>query len=184
MAQKGKQPPARLSTYNHTLDRVIFALAMLGVLVAVHLWIQQSRGFAEGCTGFGAEAAASVFDCGAVVASAAGTFLGVSNTLWGLVFYLGVGLLTGIAAVGPAEWLRPSKWARFGLVGFGFVYSIYLTLYQFTQLDARCLLCLISASIVTVIAVLVVVDFTRPAPAAAAEQHLKSKTRPEKNAVA
>ncbi len=182
MAQQGKQSPARLSGYHPTLDRAIFVLAMLGVLVAVHLWIQQGRGFAEGCTGFG-DAGASVFDCGAVVSSAAGTFLGVSNTLWGLVFYLGVGLLTALAAVGPAGWLRPSKMLRLGLVGFGFLYSAYLTLYQFTQLDARCLLCLLSAGIVTVIAVLVVLDARRVEAPASAAKH-PPKHRPGKKAIA
>lgn len=176
MAQKRKAIDTRpLATYRPGIDRWIFGLALLGVVVAMHLWIQQSRGFAGGCTGFEPGAGASVFDCGAVISSAAGTFIGVSNTVWGLLFYLAATFLTALAAVGPVRWLRPAKQARLGLVSFGLLYSAYLILYQFTQLDAWCLLCLISAAIVTVLTVLVWMDYRKPVEPVYASAKQRSK---------
>ena len=154
--------PAPLSVYRPSLDRLILGVSLLGVLLAVHLWFQQSQGFEAGCTGFADGSAPSLFDCGAVVGSAAGTFLGVSNTIWGLLFYLAVAALTAAVDVRPTGPVRALKQVRLGLVGVGFVYQAYLTIYQFTALDARCLLCLVSAFLVLLLTILVIRDLRQP----------------------
>ena len=55
------------------------------------------------------------------------------------------------------------KKIRVGLVGFGLLYSLFLTAYQFFVLSDRCLLCLLSATIVTVMAIVLARYLTQPA---------------------
>ena len=141
----------RLSTYRPGLDRLIFAFALLGVLVTVHLWIQQGRGFDRGCLGFSDPVPSATVDCNAVVQSSAGTLFGVSNVVLGIAFYL---LLTGLSlgvayAAGPAR--SRLKQLRMAVVTGGFLYSLYLVYYQSLVIGQYCVLCLTSAGIVAVL---------------------------------
>lgn len=143
----------RLSTYSASLERVLFGGALLGVVAVVHLFIQQNRGFDRGCFGF-AELEKSGqlgFDCSAVVASGAGTFLGLSNITWGLGFYGAVALLTfAVFSVGK----RQRSWVhglRVGLLTGGVLYSGYLVYVQVQVVEALCALCLVSAVIAAVL---------------------------------
>ena len=146
----------RFGGYRPALDRTLFGLALLGVVIVVHLGLQQARGFEQGCFGIAAlDAAAPGFDCGAVLASGASTLLGISNVVWGVFFYVVVAALSFAALVVPT-WRLQAKQARAGFIGAGFLYSAYLVYYQITQLDALCALCLVSAGIVTVLFVLLV----------------------------
>ncbi len=162
----------RLAAYRPVLDRLIFGVALVGVLVVAHLGIQQERAFAGGCFGFGAEAAAaSNFDCGAVLSSAASTFLGVSNVVWGFVFYGATAALTlGAAFVASAGRRRLIKTARLALVGFGVLYTARLLYIQFFQLDALCALCLTSAALVGALLVLQLAELLSAAPSASARR--------------
>jgi protein-disulfide isomerase/uncharacterized membrane protein len=140
---------ARLGTRRPILDRVLFGLALLGVLVAVHLLIQQGRGFDRGCLGFSEPAAAaqaSTFNCEMVTQSGAGTLLGLSNAWWGIGFYLAVAGLSVAAAALERQRLRFAA-TRALLIGGGLLYSAYLTYHQFAGLGALCALCLTSAGI-------------------------------------
>ena len=76
-----------LATYRPVIDRILFVLAILGVLTTVHLWIQQGRGFDQGCWGFNPPSAeeAATFNCEAVVYSDAGKLFGLSNVYWGML---------------------------------------------------------------------------------------------------
>ena len=145
-------PPSlrtRLRAYHPTLDPWIFGGALFGLLVVVHLYIQQGRGFEGGCTGVGvSQAAGSAFDCAAVVSSAAGTVAGVSNVILGLAFYGAIAALTlAHFLASPAQ--RPwTSGARTSLLLGGAGYSGYLTYIQFARLDAFCALCLASAAVV------------------------------------
>lgn len=146
----------RLRTYQPLWDRLIFGLSLIGVLVVTHLGIQQSRGFDRGCVGFEEiGVGGGAFDCASVLASGASTFLGLSNIVWGLGFYLAV---AGLSFAGPwlsAERRGHAKLTRAGVVAAGLVYSAYLVYYQFVQLDQLCALCLASAGIVGTLALLV-----------------------------
>ncbi len=163
--QKGQGPPkkqdlpaGRLAAHRPLYERILFILALAGVLVAAHLNIW-----------YGAEAVLSDdpicgagFDCQAVLATDPMP-LGVPSAVWGLLFYLAVaGVCAGIAFFTDEKRVLLKK-ARVGLIGFGFVYSLYLTGYQFFALSDRCLLCLLSASIVTAMAVVLAVYVFKPA---------------------
>lgn len=154
---------ARLTSYRPVLDRVIFGLAALGLLTSVHLSIQQSRGFEDGCFGFEA-APTAAFNCGAVTSSAASTFLGVSNSIWGILFHAAVAILTAGAAFAAVNRRSLLKKGRAALIGFGFIYSMYLVYYQFFELEQLCALCLTSAGIVTLMMILQVIDLTKTEP--------------------
>lgn len=159
-----------------SLDRVLFVLALIGVLVVVHLAIQQGRGFDQGCVGFLAPASVEgTFDCGAVLESSAGTFLGISNTAWGLFFYLGVAFFSAVLLVGKGYLLSWSERLRPILIAGGLLYTLYLVYYQFFVINELCALCLTSAAIVVLISIIQGLAFqrsrqsaaeTRPQPAA------------------
>lgn len=140
----------RISAYRPWSNRLMFGLALAGMLVVVHLGIQQGRGFDQGCFGFWEDAQASTtFNCAAVVQSEAGAFLGVSNITWGLLFYGVIAALSYAIALVSEDWRAYAQQSRAGLVGLGAVYTAYLVYYQFANLQQLCALCLVSAGIVT-----------------------------------
>ena len=154
----------RLVDYRPVLDRLVFVLALLGVLTTVHLWIQQGRGFDRGCFGFTSpEAVEATFNCEAVVRSSAGQLFGISNVVWGLLFYVGVAALSAGVSF-SAQGRRPLyKRLRAVVIAGGFLYSAYLIFYQYAVLGEFCALCLTSALIVTALLLTQVVDvFTKP----------------------
>ncbi len=157
---KKQEPPAgRLAAHRSLYERILFMLALAGVLVAAHLNIW-----------YGAEVVlnddpicGAGFDCQAVLATDPMP-LGVPSAVWGLLFYLTLaGVCAGIAFFTDEKRVLLKK-ARVGLIGFGLVYSLYLTGYQFFALSDRCLLCLLSASIVTAMAVVLAFYVFKPAP--------------------
>ena len=134
------------------MERTLFGFSLLGMLVVVHLALQEQRGFDRGCLGLADGGMASSFDCAAVVGSEAGMFLGLSNVVWGFAFYVAMAVLTFLV-VRASRIERPSvAKLRAGLVGTGLLYTAYLMYVQFVQLDAFCALCLTSAGIVTTMA--------------------------------
>ncbi len=145
----------RFDSRRALIDRAIYILALLGLLDAAHIAIQKQSGFAQGCTGFsGSALTGALFDCGAVTGSAAGVFLGVSNALWGMSFYAAIALLTLAVAWNFLGKRAFCKAARAALVAFGLAYSGYLVYYQIAVLEQLCILCLISAGIVALLAIL------------------------------
>lgn len=142
----------------------MYVLALLGALVVVHLWIQQGRGFDRGCLGFTTSASVeAAFDCEVVVQSGAGSMLGVSNVVYGLLFYLAVAAITFLMA-SRGDRRERMKRIRAAVIGAGFLYTAYLVFIQTIQLGQYCALCLISAAIVTTLFVLQMIDLSRPAP--------------------
>ena len=143
----------RLRNRRAGLNRLIFGLALLGLLDTTHLWVQQQRQFEEGCFGVASLAPLEkAFDCASVVQSAAGTLLGVSNTIWGALFYATVALLSALALVRPALHRHRYKLIRTGLLGIGLLYTLYLLYYQAFELATFCALCLVSAGLVLTMA--------------------------------
>ncbi|MEM6784959.1 MAG: vitamin K epoxide reductase family protein, partial [Bacteroidota bacterium] len=131
------------------LHRIILGLALVGVLLVAHLYSQQTAGFNRGCLGLSDPATVQQVGCETVTSSAAGQFLGVSNVLWGLLFYVGLaGLRFAMIPTGaPRKTLRT---ASLGLAAAGFAYSVYLVSVQ-ASMGAWCVLCTTSAGLVTVI---------------------------------
>ncbi len=148
--------PRAFEVYRPVIDTAVFVLGLIGILVVVHLWIQAGRGFDRGCFGF-SETAATV-ECEAVTQSDAGTMFGVSNILWGLVFYLGLTALSFATVVVSRIQIAKVKKLRAALIGVGFLYSLYLVYIQTAQIGEYCKLCLISAGIVAVLFILQLID--------------------------
>ncbi len=155
-------PPSRLAVHQPLYERILFALALLGVLVTVHLSVWYGSGAVvsdDPVCGVG-------FNCTAVLANDPEP-LGIPSATWGLLFYLGLAAVcAGIVYFTDAKRLI-LKQVRVAMVGIGFLYSLFLTIYQFFILSDRCLLCLISASIVTVMAVVLALYLFRTSPAPA-----------------
>lgn len=144
---------SRLQARRPWINRLMFVLALLGLLDVTHLWVQQQRQFAEGCFGVASLAPLEkAFDCAAVVQSAAGTFLGVSNTIWGGLFYAAIALLSALALGLPAHRRLVPKLLRSGLLLWGLLYTLYLLYYQTFVLATFCALCLVSAALVLAMA--------------------------------
>ena len=157
------------------LARAIFGLALLGVLVVTHLWFQKQNGFTRGCLGF-SEPTGEVAGCAAVVNSSAGTIFGVSNVLFGGVFYLGLIALRALAVALPAR-AAALRTASFGVALGGFAYAVYLVGYQNLVLERYCVLCLVNAFIVTLIFALHVIERRRAASAPVSSSNAPAMSR-------
>lgn len=95
-------------------------------------------------------AAAAPADCGSVVESEAGTFLGLSNIGWGALFYGALAVLSLVR--GTRAWRRGLLGTlREMLVVVGFGYTIFLVYVQLFVLEQICTLCMISAGLVSVL---------------------------------
>ena len=147
-------------TFAVWLPRIIFGLALLGVFLVTDMYLQEA--FGRGC--FSPEAA-NELSCDEVFDSGAGTFFGISNVLMGLLFYLVLAALRyAYAAVKPGQRETVRK-ASFALATVGFLYSAYLTYYQYFSSEladvASCKLCLASALTATVLFILHIVEHRR-----------------------
>ncbi len=147
------------------LNRIFFAVALFGILLTLHLWIQTERGFDRGCLGFSAPSPTAELGCEVVAQSDASKMLGVSNVIWGFLFYVfmaGLAFVRTFVSEDKARWL---KRAVFVFAGFAFLYSVYLVLYQLFAIEDVCVLCLTSAGTVTTLLVIAILDTLYKGPA-------------------
>lgn len=156
-------PAGRLSSYRPWLDRLTFVLALAGFGVVAHLWAQARRGFAGGCSGFDPNAIAEApSGCATALESAYATFLGVSNTTWGFLFY-GLLLALSFGIVLRPALLARLKRARGAVLTVGALYALYLV---FVLLSGRaggfCALCFTSHVLTLALFALFIIDLTRP----------------------
>lgn len=152
-----------LPAHTSLLRHVIAAAALFGVLIAAHLGLQKEvNDFAYGCTGLAEPVTAvttgEASGCAAVTSSAYADFLGVSNIVWGLVFYL---LIVGLRLAYAASSDDRLRLASFGALGVGVLYSAYLTYLQVAEIGSFCALCLTSAVTVLTLFVLHVIEHRR-----------------------
>lgn len=132
-------------------NRIIFGLALLGVLVAVHLHFQVENGFARGCLGLGALDPAAPVGCSEVTESEYGSILGIKNAILGLIFYLAlalVRLVRPLAEPPRAELLRKLS---FVIAGIGLSFSLYFVYVQAVLIGEFCVLCTTSAVLVAIL---------------------------------
>ena len=163
-----------LRSYRPVIDGLLYALAIVGVIVTVHLWIQQEIvNFSQGCWGFNppASGAGATSDCALVAQSDAGKLFGVSNVYWGIAFYIVVSLMGFLIGRASEEQVGSLKRVRAGLIAFGFFFSLYLVNYQMGLVNSgiiqeTCKLCMTSAVIAASLFVLTLVDLftSRQAP--------------------
>ena len=140
------------ASYRPLVERSLFVLALLGILLTVHLafWYGGRTSASDPVCGAG-------FDCQAVLASDP-ALLGVSSTYWGMLFYIavagmGIGLLMLAGRAASVLYTL-----RRLLIGAGLLYSAFLTALQYLVLSDRCLLCLISAAIVACMTAVLVLE--------------------------
>jgi uncharacterized membrane protein/predicted DsbA family dithiol-disulfide isomerase len=135
------------------INRVSFILALLGILLTVHLWIQKQRNFDQGCLGFSkAEIQQTVSsECQEVVESEAATLFGVDNIILGFLFYVTVGALCLGTVFGSVKNIARLQQTTLGLTGLGFVLTLYFIHLQLFILKTFCVLCMTSAGLVTLL---------------------------------
>ena len=133
-------------------ERIITILALLGLLTTVHLWIMTNRGFDRGCFGFTTSPAfEEVFDCESVMDSSLGHFMGISNVYWGMMFYAMLTVFNFLILSVKGNRQKLLRFIRLFYITVGILYSIFLSIYQYTWLQEFCALCLISATISTLL---------------------------------
>ena len=132
------------------LNLPIFLIALFGILVVIHLWIQVERGFTHGCLGFSAPTG-EIAECAGVIGSELGNVGGVSNVFLGLLFYLALAGLRGGVAFARPPLTRTLQQASYAVVGFGMLYAGWLVGAQVFVLEQYCVLCLISAATTTLL---------------------------------
>ncbi|MBI4674506.1 MAG: vitamin K epoxide reductase family protein [Chloroflexi bacterium] len=123
---------------------VIALLALLGLAVSIYLLTVHLGLWSAVCLGVG--------DCEAVNTSRFSEFLGLPVALWGIgayltLFALSVAIMRNIFA----EWARRGL---FAVAAIGVAFSAYLTYIELYVLYEVCPWCVLSAIIVTLIAVL------------------------------
>ncbi len=174
---KNSAPLSRWARHLPLFERILFVVALLGGLTTVHMMLTASTNFEQDCL-FGAfESEAEVSGCQAAFESAVGKPLGVSNAVWGGLFYLTVAALCGVIGLGAQTggwWLKK---ARAALIGAGFLYSLFLTVYQFVVLPARCPLCLISALCVAILLGVQAVYLFKPVDLSIVTMNAKTRKR-------
>ncbi len=147
-------PPRRLA---------LTLLILLGIGVAAYpVYVALDASAEPYCSGSG--------NCHAVQSSEYARIGGIPVAVFGLGMYLGLFALHVASSVGPLR-EQPLLRAWFTvLAASGVLYSAYLTYLELQVIHAICVYCVISASIVTTIAVLSLPDFAaaRRALAAAA----------------
>lgn len=135
------------------LERVILWLALAGMVLAVHLWIQKARGFDQGCLGvlkpIVVDDASGCQEVGALPAS---HLFGVSNAAWGYAFYFGMALIAlGKLIVGARAACRLHRLSE-AVTAAALVYSGYLVFQMAFVAHAWCVLCSVSAGLVVALA--------------------------------
>lgn len=136
------------------INRLIFLTSVIGMCLAVHLWIQQERGFDRGCWGVGAQRAPVAAGCNDPALEKASELWGVSNAVWGYAFYLAVGALAlGKIFLGSVGSSRCRGAAEIAVTA-ALPYTAYLVFYQIRIAKAVCPLCMVSAGLVVLLAIL------------------------------
>ena len=167
-----------LTTYRPVIDGILFVLSIIGVIVTVHLWIQQEIvQFSQGCWGFNPPAGGTASsDCAVVAQSDAGKLFGISNVIWGIGFYLLLSGLGFVIARSAASGVSLLKRVRAGFIAFGFFFSLYLVNVQLGFVEEgliaeTCKLCMTSAAIAALLFVVMLIDvFTSGKAAVEAEK--------------
>ncbi len=133
------------------INRLILWLALAGMILTLHLWIQKSRGFDQGCLGLATHADVVIEKgCREVSELPGGHLFGVSNAAWGYAFYFTVALLAFGKIVSAPIWARRMHAASEVLTAVAFLYSLWLV-YQMAAAGTWCVLCLVSAGFVTLL---------------------------------
>lgn len=129
------------------LNRVQLILAVLGMLVTLHLWIQKERGFDQGCWGIAGTATPIGVDCRDPDLQRMGSLAGVSTAAVGYFFYLGLALLGfGRLLCSPRIAKRCDDAADIALAT-AIPYTLFLVYFQAFRAKAFCPLCIVTSGV-------------------------------------
>jgi uncharacterized membrane protein len=131
--------------YSMTINRIMFALAAAGLVVAGLLWYWHAIRGEVPCTNAG---------CDQVAQHPTSRLFGIPVAAYGTLFYLSFALLCAMRpSVAP---IHQRLWGNlirlWGFVGFGV--SVYLTYLELFVIRAICQWCMVSAAIATTLFVL------------------------------
>lgn len=133
------------------IDRAMLAVGVLGIVVTgLLLWGVATTAELPYC---GAD-----LDCDIVQSSAWSTVFGLPLALWGLLNYLALAVAAGGAVGrGARRWrlLTLFAWSGFGI-------SVYLTVVSLVVLEATCIYCLLSLTLLSVAVALTLRPATHP----------------------
>ncbi len=133
---------------NFSRPLIISILALIGIAVSAYLLTVHWGMWSAVCLGVG--------DCEAVNTSRFSEFLGLPVALWGILAYAGIFALSVALQRGIAvEWAR--RLLFFG-AAIGVAFSAYLTYIEVFVLHEICPWCVLSAILITIIAVLSVLE--------------------------
>lgn len=130
---------------------LLLTLALLGTAVGAYLaYIAWSPGLTAYCTGLG--------DCHRVQSSVYAKIAGDPIAALGLLMYAGLLTILTLRLIAPQVLPRPLAVWTFALALSGAGYSVYLTYLELFVIDAVCIWCVGSATIVSAICLLAVPD--------------------------
>ncbi|GIV16901.1 MAG: hypothetical protein KatS3mg022_2336 [Armatimonadota bacterium] len=135
------------------LNRVMFALAVVGLVIAGMLWYWHAQNANIPCTNAG---------CDQVAQHPTSRLFGIPVAAYGTLFYLSFALLCAIRPSVPAE---RQKWVAHLLLLWGttgFLVSVYLTYLELFVIHAICQWCVASAIIATALFVLSMLAWRQP----------------------
>jgi uncharacterized membrane protein len=124
----------------------IFVLAIFGIAIALHVWIQTEKGNDGGCIDIGTYLGVEV-NCSKSALQKASLFFGLSPSILGYLFYWLLGTLALGNLVMP---LKHARMCRIGIdvsLGAAIPYTWYLMYLQFSA-HTVCPYCILSALIV------------------------------------
>lgn len=118
-----------------TLYAILFTLACIGIAETVYLIETRRKGEKPTCL--------IGHDCSKVLESKYSKIVLFHNDTWGLLFYIGVGLLTAFLVTGFEPLIWWDKLMKI-FVGLGAVVSVVLIYLQWRVLRAWCFWCVLS----------------------------------------
>src|ERR1700691_5262896 len=135
------------------LNRLILILSLLGMVLAVHLWIQKARGFDQGCLGLEKPTEVQMGDAGCNASSleASSHFFGFLKAPLRYAFFFGLALVSFAKFVVPGRWARRlHRLCEAGIVAAA-LYAGYLVCFHAFVAHAFCILCLTTGGLISVI---------------------------------
>ncbi len=135
------------------LNRCILWLSLAGMILVTHLWVQQARGFDQGCLGLGSATPAVLYEggCADETLQAAGRIFGISPAAWGYAFYFGLALVSFFKLLTPPRFACALHLMGEAAALFALLYTGYLLYVMAFVAGTFCLLCLGSALLIALL---------------------------------
>lgn len=133
------------------LNRLVLFISLLGMVLALHLWVQEQRNFDAGCWGAGLNVGGALGGCKNTTLQNASQLMGVSVAALGYWFYFTVAVLSFATVLVSDSLARTCHQAAQLVVAFAFPFTGYLFYVQGFVAHAFCPLCLVSGGFVTML---------------------------------